>query len=169
MAALREQGDASTLPLHSHRRSTGSKRNTASLSMTSRPSMHSYFHEAATSPSAQDNEALEDNSYDEDAAPSSKSISTKARNRRASEGSYLIKGEGKKSASDLRCDTCGKGYKHSSCLTKHLYESSGLTLSFLVLMLLDGNTTLHGPSPPNFSSPSTSRSNSWRLHRFCAT
>lgn len=84
--------------------------------------MHSYFNGSATSPSAQDNEALEDNSYDEDALPSSKSISTKARNRRASEGSYLIKGEGKKSSSDLRCDTCGKGYKHSSCLTKHLYE-----------------------------------------------
>jgi hypothetical protein len=29
-----------------------------------------------------------------------------ARNRRASEG--------------LKCDKCGKGYKHSSCLSKHL-------------------------------------------------
>ncbi|KAI9870451.1 MAG: hypothetical protein M1823_008738, partial [Watsoniomyces obsoletus] len=46
---------------------------------------------------------------------------SKSRNRRASEGSRLSKGEGKRaSASDLRCDKCGKGYKHSSCLTKHL-------------------------------------------------
>lgn len=100
----------------------GSKKNAESHSMSGRPSMHSYFHGSGSSPSAQDNDALEDNSFDEDAPPSSKTLSTKNRNRRASEGSYLIKGEGKKSAADLRCDTCGKGYKHSSCLTKHLYE-----------------------------------------------
>jgi hypothetical protein len=44
----------------------------------------------------------------------------KARARRASEGSMLRK-EGKRAAhGELRCDTCGKGYKHSSCLNKHL-------------------------------------------------
>ncbi|CAN9250526.1 unnamed protein product [Alternaria alternata] len=47
---------------------------------------------------------------------------TKSRNRRASEGSRLSKGDGKRSGSDLRCEKCGKGYKHSSCLTKHLWE-----------------------------------------------
>jgi hypothetical protein len=45
---------------------------------------------------------------------------SKSRNRRASEGSRLSKGDGKRSGSDLRCEKCGKGYKHSSCLTKHL-------------------------------------------------
>jgi hypothetical protein len=46
--------------------------------------------------------------------------SNKARARRASEGSYLRK-EGKRVAGgELRCDQCGKGYKHSSCLNKHL-------------------------------------------------
>jgi hypothetical protein len=46
---------------------------------------------------------------------------SKTRNRRASEGSRLSKGDGKRaSGSDLRCEKCGKGYKHSSCLTKHL-------------------------------------------------
>jgi len=51
----------------------------------------------------------------------------KARIRRASEGSRLIKGEGKRaSGSELRCDKCGKGYKHSSCLTKHLSVSPSL-------------------------------------------
>ncbi|KAI6091857.1 hypothetical protein F4821DRAFT_173878 [Hypoxylon rubiginosum] len=45
-----------------------------------------------------------------------------ARVRRASDGQPLTK-EGKKSNRiELRCDKCGKGYKHSSCLTKHLWE-----------------------------------------------
>ena len=41
------------------------------------------------------------------------------RARRASEGSHLIKSHGKRSGGQLRCDICGKVYKHSSCLTKH--------------------------------------------------
>lgn len=45
---------------------------------------------------------------------------SKARVRRASEGAYLSRSEGKRSSSELRCEKCGKGYKHSSCLTKHL-------------------------------------------------
>jgi hypothetical protein len=40
--------------------------------------------------------------------------------RRASDGQPLTK-EGKKSNRvELRCNKCGKAYKHSSCLTKHL-------------------------------------------------
>lgn len=43
---------------------------------------------------------------------------SKSRMRRASEGQR----DGKKAhPSDLKCDKCGKGYKHSSCLTKHLF------------------------------------------------
>jgi len=46
-----------------------------------------------------------------------------SRIRRASEGQFLIKGDGKKlHGGELKCDKCGKGYKHSSCLTKHLWE-----------------------------------------------
>ena len=45
---------------------------------------------------------------------------SKTNARRASEGSYLTKGDGKRASSDLKCEKCGKGYKHSSCLTKHL-------------------------------------------------
>lgn len=48
---------------------------------------------------------------------------TKMRNRRASEGSYLTK-EAKRVSNELKCDKCGKGYKHSSCLTKHLYVAA---------------------------------------------
>jgi hypothetical protein len=55
----------------------------------------------------------------EEDEPAHKNLSTKNRNRRASEGSHLIKG-GKRVTSEVRCDTCGKGYKHSSCLTKHM-------------------------------------------------
>lgn len=50
------------------------------------------------------------------------STGSKARARRASEGSYLTKGETRRSSGELRCEKCGKGYKHSSCLTKHLWE-----------------------------------------------
>ena len=46
------------------------------------------------------------------------------RARRASEGSYLARGDGKRSSGELRCEKCGKGYKHSSCLTKHLLVPS---------------------------------------------
>jgi hypothetical protein len=113
-AALREQGgDASSIPFAHHRRSVGSKKGLESQSMSGRPNIGTYF---GNGPADQD--ALEDNS-NEDEAPSDRKLSTKARNRRASEGAFL-KGEGKRAASELRCDTCGKGYKHSSCLTKHL-------------------------------------------------
>ena len=54
------------------------------------------------------------------------STGSKARARRASEGSYLTKSEGKRSSGELRCDKCGKGYKHSSCLAKHRSVISGL-------------------------------------------
>lgn len=49
---------------------------------------------------------------------------SKARNRRASEGTPLAKSDGKRASGELRCEKCGKGYKHSSCLTKHLLVSS---------------------------------------------
>jgi hypothetical protein len=113
-AALREQGgDASSMPFASHRRSLGLKKSLESHSMSGRPNIGTYFGSESA-----DQEALEDNSNEDEASPDRK-LSTKARNRRASEGSFL-KSESKRAASELRCDTCGKGYKHSSCLTKHL-------------------------------------------------
>lgn len=48
-----------------------------------------------------------------------------SRNRRASDGAGALGGVGKigrmRSGSELKCEKCGKGYKHSSCLTKHLF------------------------------------------------
>ncbi|KAK2729165.1 C2H2 finger domain-containing protein [Colletotrichum kahawae] len=47
----------------------------------------------------------------------------KARMRRASDGQPLAKeGSRKFNRVELKCETCGKGYKHSSCLTTHLWE-----------------------------------------------
>jgi len=44
-----------------------------------------------------------------------------ARMRRASEGQPLLKDGKKANGNDLKCDKCGKGYKHSSCWSKHLF------------------------------------------------
>ncbi|KAI9659072.1 MAG: hypothetical protein M1821_002032 [Bathelium mastoideum] len=55
--------------------------------------------------------------------PDGSKNNTKTQRRRASEGSRLVKGDGRRTASgELKCETCGKAYKHSSCLTKHLWE-----------------------------------------------
>lgn len=46
----------------------------------------------------------------------------KARIRRASDGQPLVKeGSRRFNRVELKCEKCGKGYKHSSCLTKHLF------------------------------------------------
>lgn len=58
-------------------------------------------------------------------AEESNGSNSKARARRASEGAYLSKVEGKRASGELRCEKCGKGYKHSSCLTKHLSVCPG--------------------------------------------
>ena len=80
------------------------------------------------------------------------SIPSNARARRASEGSYLTKGEGKRSSGELRCDKCGKGYKHSSCLTKHLSVLFGLLvmqLSALTFLLCTPVTrSIYNPCHP---------------------
>jgi len=54
----------------------------------------------------------------------------KARVRRASDGQPLKEGR-KMNRVELRCETCGKGYKHSSCLTKHLFVPTLLPRSWL--------------------------------------
>jgi uncharacterized ferredoxin-like protein len=71
--------------------------------------------------------AIEDDQM-EDMDEEDESEFNQARMRRASEGQHLIK-DGKKAGSggDLKCDKCGKGYKHSSCLTKHLFVPTFLS------------------------------------------
>jgi hypothetical protein len=71
------------------------------------------------------------------------SSASKTKARRASEGSYLTKGDGKRSSGELRCEKCGKGYKHSSCLTKHLsVPSDPSVLQLLAPFLLHFDTLL---------------------------
>lgn len=68
---------------------------------------------------------------------------SKSRVRRASEGSRLGKGESKRSSgSELRCEKCGKGYKHSSCLTKHLSVTQLHPLTH-ILSCVKTNALLH--------------------------
>lgn len=72
----------------------------------------------------------EDIAIDENASSATNGAS-KARARRASEGAHLSKNDGKRSSGELRCEQCGKGYKHSSCLTKHLLVHPSLRLYML--------------------------------------
>ena len=62
--------------------------------------------------------------------------STKTRNRRASDGAQLTKAEGKRVSGELRCEKCGKGYKHSSCLTKHRSVAPLSTRSYRLMAAL---------------------------------
>lgn len=83
-----------------------------------------------------DNPAYDNDGYDASATahqiraaesllpPGQGAVGSKQRVRRASEGSHLSKGERKRASGELRCEKCGKGYKHSSCLTKHLSVST---------------------------------------------
>ncbi|KAI9721862.1 MAG: hypothetical protein M1828_004957 [Chrysothrix sp. TS-e1954] len=79
--------------------------------------------------------------------------SSKPRVRRASEGSRLSRGERRRSTvGELRCDKCGKSYKHGSCLTKHLWEHTpewNLTSKLLIskhqqVQLLEAASVLVG-------------------------
>jgi hypothetical protein len=127
--------------------------------------------------------------------PEDEKGSNKARVRRASEGSHLRK-EGKRvGAGELRCDKCGKGYKHSSCLTKHLlvfpqycyfFQPSACSASrvhdfaavlfcvwlaawkrvFELTYITDGSIRLNGSSLLNCSSQSISKYNCWKLRPF---
>ncbi|KAI0202220.1 hypothetical protein F4808DRAFT_83093 [Astrocystis sublimbata] len=71
-------------------------------------------------PSGQES-AIDDSSNDMSSDEREAGIQN-ARVRRASDGQPLTKEGRKINRIELRCDKCGKGYKHSSCLTKHLWE-----------------------------------------------
>lgn len=70
--------------------------------------------------SERDENAIEDDDEIEEEEEEETSL-TKSRQRRASDGQHLTNGK-KVNTTELKCDKCGKGYKHSSCLTKHLWE-----------------------------------------------
>jgi len=121
-AAAREVGDTSiSMPMP-----TASRRNTMSRTGGSRyaglatppSSLPSHRLSLMANRKSERDESAIDDDQNDDVDDDGDSFN-KARMRRASEGQTSVKGDGKKN--DLKCDKCGKGYKHSSCLTKHLF------------------------------------------------
>ena len=88
---------------------------------------------------------------------SDKVAGNKSRMRRASEGTRLTRAERRRStAGELRCDHCGKSYKHGSCLTKHLLVASLLATSHSHLQLLSLQTSNVNP-PFSWNTTDTSQ------------
>ncbi|KAL3468445.1 hypothetical protein BJX64DRAFT_5637 [Aspergillus heterothallicus] len=132
-ASLKDSPDSIGIAMPAHRR--GSRKGLESSSVGATSALTSYLSRSVNSPSRdslvarksspsqrQDESTMAQTAVD-GTVPPGKPVSTKNRNRRASEGAHLvIKGEGKGSRPELRCDRCGKGYKHGSCLSKHMWE-----------------------------------------------
>ncbi|KAJ5808120.1 hypothetical protein N7474_009389 [Penicillium riverlandense] len=114
-ASLKDSGEAASLPMGSHRRSLAGRKGLESSSVGTAPG---YLSQSLQSPSQEPPVARKSSPSQTDEADAK----LKSRNRRASEGAQLLKGDGKRSMADLRCDRCGKGYKHGSCLSKHMWE-----------------------------------------------
>ncbi|KAH8909514.1 hypothetical protein BR93DRAFT_394553 [Coniochaeta sp. PMI_546] len=129
-AALTEAGDmAMPLPI-----AVGSRRNTMSKygnarsgllgSLPSPPASlptHKFVMGADGTVNHIQDSAIDDDQNDRSADEAERAFQ-KARIRRASDGQPLVKEGRKSNRPELRCEKCGKGYKHSSCLTKHLWE-----------------------------------------------
>lgn len=133
-ASMNDAPDSAGIAMPTHRR--GSRKGLESSSVGAPPGYGSYLSRSVNSPSRdslmarkappsqpQDGSSMAQTAVDGNAGPD-KTVSTKNRNRRASEGGHLVKGEGKGSRPELRCDRCGKGYKHGSCLSKHMCVTS---------------------------------------------
>ncbi|KAJ5174742.1 uncharacterized protein N7482_000619 [Penicillium canariense] len=117
-ASLIEGGEPASLPVAAHRRSLGGRKGLESTSVGGASGFSSYLSRSINSPSQEPPVARKASPSNSDA--DGKAIS-KDRNRRASEGAHM-KTDGKRAPADLRCDRCGKGYKHGSCLSKHMWE-----------------------------------------------
>ncbi|KAK2050358.1 tat pathway signal sequence [Colletotrichum somersetense] len=126
-AAIREIGGDNVTPI-----AVSSRRNTASKSAAARAAIvgslpsppaslptHKFHLEGKTDVHES---AIEDDPNN-GSADEGEHNAQKSRVRRASDGQPLVKeGSRKFNRVELKCETCGKGYKHSSCLTKHLWE-----------------------------------------------
>ncbi|KAJ5523155.1 hypothetical protein N7513_012699 [Penicillium frequentans] len=115
IAASMKEGESALLPMAAHRRSLGGRKGMESTSVGGASGFSSYLSRSVNSPSQEPPVARK-------ASPSNSDDgkALKGRNRRASEGAQSK--EGKRVPAELRCDRCGKGYKHGSCLSKHMWE-----------------------------------------------
>ena len=126
VAAVREAGDTSVGMPITNRRNTMSKNSSARSgalgSLPSPPASLPGHRMRMTSTGKFDREsAIDDEQNDDDMDDEEETGFKQSRMRRASEGQHLMKDGKKSAAGDLKCDKCGKGYKHSSCLSKHLF------------------------------------------------
>lgn len=125
-AAIREVGGDKVTPI-----AVSSRRNTASKSAAARAAIVGSLPSPPASLPTQkfhldgkmdvNENAIEDEPNNA-SGDEGENNTQKARMRRASDGQPLVKeGSRKFNRVELKCETCGKGYKHSSCLTKHLF------------------------------------------------
>ncbi|KAK0630738.1 hypothetical protein B0T17DRAFT_486359 [Bombardia bombarda] len=127
-AAMQEAGDmAMPLPIAiSSRRNTMSKtglsRSAVVGSLPSPPASLPIQKFVTTVRTVDMQDSAIDDELNDMSGDDGESALDKARVRRASDGQPLAKEGRKINRPELRCEKCGKGYKHSSCLTKHLWE-----------------------------------------------
>ncbi|EGU85844.1 hypothetical protein FOQG_01035 [Fusarium oxysporum f. sp. raphani 54005] len=122
-AALRESERSSALPIgNGGRRMSKSAAARAALvgSLPSPPASLPNHKSIPETKQELNGSAIEDD-VNEGSADEGTTKFQKARQRRASDGQTLKESK-KSNRVEVRCDKCGKGYKHSSCLTKHLWE-----------------------------------------------
>ncbi|KAM0334299.1 hypothetical protein ACHAQA_001322 [Verticillium albo-atrum] len=171
-AALKEANadGSSAMPIGS-----GSRRNTTSKSAAARAAIMASLPSPPASLPPQhlfqmDKREMHESAIDDDPQDMSadEGLDKKARARRASDGQPLIKERRKSNRVELRCEKCGKGYKHSSCLTKHLWEHTpewSLTSKLLIskhqqVQLLEAASVLvamNGPGKDSTTPPESAK------------
>ncbi|PTB64276.1 hypothetical protein BBK36DRAFT_1207295 [Trichoderma citrinoviride] len=173
-AALRESEQSGAVPIASGGRRNTSNAMTAKQASAQRTGLvDSLPSPPASLPNKSVLEAkreVTDSAIDDDSnelsADEAAAHQDQSRIRRASDGQPLTKDGKKSSRVEVRCETCGKGYKHSSCLTKHLWEhtpewsfTSKLLISkhqqvqlleaASVLVAMNGNPRERSVTPPD--------------------
>ncbi|TVY32938.1 hypothetical protein LOCC1_G008797 [Lachnellula occidentalis] len=130
VAAVREAGDTSLgMPISARRNTMSKSASARSAALGSLPSppaslLGHRIRLTSSGKSERGESAIDDlDEMDDEEETGFK----QSRMRRASEGSQLTKDGKKASGGDLKCDKCGKGYKHSSCLSKHLFVPTFLS------------------------------------------
>jgi hypothetical protein len=124
VAAVREAGDTALGMPISARRNTASKGGRSAVGSLPSPPASLPGHRMGLSvggKSDRNESAIDDDQNHEEMDDDDETTFKQSRTRRASEGQHLVKDGKKSNAGDLKCDKCGKGYKHSSCLSKHLF------------------------------------------------